>query len=74
LYTGNISSEPGSVAESATRDFMLSRADQEPAESRLRRFIAQHGLEPGDKLPSEGELASVVGGSRMDLGRNQRIS
>jgi DNA-binding FadR family transcriptional regulator len=58
-----LASGPG--LESATFDLLLSRADQESAESRLRRFIAQQGLQPGDKLPSEGELASIVGGSRI---------
>jgi len=53
------------VPEVATLDLLLGRADQESAEARLRRFIAEQGLQPGDKLPSEGELATIVGGSRI---------
>jgi DNA-binding FadR family transcriptional regulator len=70
LDTGNTPLTGGHVvaaaaADNATFDLLLGRGGQEPAEARLRRFIARQGLQPGDKLPSEGELAGVVGGSRI---------
>ena len=48
----------------------LFRALTEPgapktAEVRLRRYIVEHGLGPGDRLPSEAELAAALGSSRV---------
>jgi DNA-binding FadR family transcriptional regulator len=46
-------------------DRLVTPSETESPEARLRRFIAEQGLQPGDKLPSEGELATVLGGSRV---------
>src|SRR3954464_909242 len=46
-------------------DRLPGPGEAESPEARLRRFIAEQGLQPGDKLPSEGELAAVLGGSRV---------
>ena len=37
----------------------------ESADRRLRRYLVEHGLQPGDRLPSEAELASTLGSSRV---------
>lgn len=37
----------------------------EPAEALLRRYIVERGLQPGDRLPSEHELAAAMRGSRV---------
>jgi DNA-binding FadR family transcriptional regulator len=37
----------------------------ETTETQLRRYLIEHGLGPGDRLPSETELASALGGSRL---------
>lgn len=36
----------------------------EPAQARLQRLIVERNLQPGDRLPSEAELAVTLGGSR----------
>src|SRR5215218_4459967 len=36
----------------------------EPAQARLQRLMVERNLQPGDRLPSEAELAVVLGGSR----------
>src|SRR3954462_7843435 len=46
-------------------DLLVASPEAESPEAHLRRFIAEQGLHPGDKLPSEGELATVLGGSRV---------
>jgi DNA-binding FadR family transcriptional regulator len=40
---------------------------REPAglQTAIRRYIVEHGLQPGDRLPSESELASALGNSRL---------
>jgi DNA-binding FadR family transcriptional regulator len=48
-----------------TFDLLLAPPQTESPEARLRQFIAEQGLQPGDKLPSEGDLAAVLGGSRV---------
>lgn len=40
-------------------------APGEAAEAELRRYIIEHNLQPGDKLPSEAELAQGLGSSRL---------
>lgn len=37
------------------------------AQARLRDYIREHGLRPGDRLPSEAELAAELGVSRLSL-------
>lgn len=37
------------------------------AQQRLREYIDEHGLQPGDGLPSEGALAEELGISRISL-------
>ncbi len=37
------------------------------AQARLRDYIREHGLVPGDRLPSEAELAAELGVSRLSL-------
>ena len=37
----------------------------EGTEAHLRRFIVEHDLQPGDRLPSEGELSTTLGCGRM---------
>lgn len=55
----------GPVSGAQAFDLLVTPQGQEPVEARLRRFIADQGLQPGDKLPSEGELTAVLGGSRI---------
>jgi DNA-binding FadR family transcriptional regulator len=40
-------------------------AAPETTDSQLRRYLLERGLGPGDRLPSETELASALGGSRL---------
>ncbi len=40
-------------------------ATPETAEAQVRRYIVQRGLAPGDRLPSEAELATALGSSRL---------
>lgn len=56
---------PESSNGQAVFDLLVASSEAESPEARLRRFIAEQGLQPGDKLPSEGELAAVLGGSRV---------
>ncbi|NED98305.1 FadR family transcriptional regulator [Phytoactinopolyspora alkaliphila] len=37
------------------------------AQQALRQYVLDHGLEPGDPLPSEGELAEQLGMSRASV-------
>ena len=37
----------------------------ESLEAQIRAFIVERGLQPGGRLPSEGELASALGNSRL---------
>ncbi len=37
----------------------------ETVEAQVRRYIVEHGLGPGDRLPSEAELAAALGSSRL---------
>src|SRR6185295_14623991 len=37
----------------------------EEVEARVRRYIVEHGLRPGDRLPTEAEWASSLGTSRV---------
>lgn len=37
----------------------------ETAEAQVRRYIVTHGLQPGDRLPSEAELVGALGSSRV---------
>ncbi|MGH3449593.1 MAG: FadR/GntR family transcriptional regulator, partial [Haloechinothrix sp.] len=41
----------------------LARVDT--AEARIRRYIVESALQPGDRLPSEAELAATLGSSRV---------
>lgn len=52
---------------SSRREVTRSPGEQAPesADRRLRRYIVEHGLQPGDRLPSEAELASRLGSSRV---------
>jgi DNA-binding FadR family transcriptional regulator len=34
-------------------------------QTQIRRYIVEHGLQPGDRLPSEADLASTLGNSRL---------
>jgi DNA-binding FadR family transcriptional regulator len=46
----------------------LTRPEQAAnAEARLRQYIVEHGLRPGAVLPSEAELTSVLGSSRVTV-------
>lgn len=36
-----------------------------PVEARLRRYMVERGLHPGDRLPSESDLAAALGSSRV---------
>src|SRR5215218_1267208 len=40
---------------------------REPAglQTAIRRYIVERGLRPGDRLPSEAELAAALGNSRL---------
>ena len=37
----------------------------EPVEARLRRYIVEHALRPGDRLPSGAQFATALGSSRL---------
>jgi len=37
----------------------------EGLQTQLRRYIVERGLRPGDRLPSEGDLATALGNSRL---------
>lgn len=39
--------------------------EPDSADRRLRRYLVEHGLQPGDRLPSEAVLASTLGSSRV---------
>ena len=56
---------PGTSDGNGIFDLLVAPSEAESPEARLRRFIAEQGFQPGDKLPSEGELATVLGGSRV---------
>lgn len=49
----------------------LAGASEEPSHTRIERWLAdvigRGGLEAGDKLPAEGDLAATLGVSRMTL-------
>jgi DNA-binding FadR family transcriptional regulator len=40
-------------------------AAPETAEAQVRRYIVERGLAPGDRLPSEADLAAALGSSRL---------
>jgi DNA-binding FadR family transcriptional regulator len=44
-----------------------TQGGHEPAglQTAIRRYIVEHGLQPGDRLPSESELAASLGNSRL---------
>ncbi|HEY8744928.1 MAG TPA: FCD domain-containing protein, partial [Chloroflexota bacterium] len=42
-------------------------AAPETAEAQIRRYIVEHGLRPGDRLPSEAELTAATGSSRVTV-------
>jgi DNA-binding FadR family transcriptional regulator len=48
---------------------LVEPAVAEPPETRLRRFIIERGLRPGDRLPGEHDLARAAGGSRVVVRR-----
>ncbi|HVG98204.1 MAG TPA: FCD domain-containing protein [Chloroflexota bacterium] len=56
--------EPATVGLS---DPGVGAAAREPAglQTAIRRYIVEHGLQPGDRLPSEAELAAALGNSRL---------
>jgi GntR family transcriptional regulator, transcriptional repressor for pyruvate dehydrogenase complex len=37
----------------------------ESLQTQIRKYIVERGLQPGDRLPSEGDLASALGSSRL---------
>jgi DNA-binding FadR family transcriptional regulator len=57
------------TTDERNRDALLASlrraASSETAEAQVRRYIVQEGLRPGDRLPSEAELATVLGSSRL---------
>jgi DNA-binding FadR family transcriptional regulator len=55
---------PPSTAEAVFRSLVRPPAP-DTAEPHLRRYIVEHGLRPGDKLPSEAELSASIGSSRL---------
>ena len=44
---------------------LVQTVPPETLQTQIRRYIVQHDLQPGDRLPSEGELATAVGNSRL---------
>lgn len=44
---------------------LVRSAPPEGLQTQIRRFIVERGLRPGDRLPSEGDLATAVGSSRL---------
>src|SRR5215831_3488571 len=69
VAAGGRTGESGMTANASSGD-ALFRALVEPAapktaEARLRRYIVEHGLGPGDRLPSEAALATALGNSRV---------
>jgi DNA-binding FadR family transcriptional regulator len=59
----------GVAAGDSSGDALLASLRRPPApdtaEAQLRRYIVQRGLRPGDRLPSEADLAAVLGSSRL---------
>ncbi len=43
----------------------VARETPGTAEAQVRRYIVEHGLQPGDRLPSEAELVVALGSSRV---------
>ena len=44
---------------------LVRAAPPESLQTQIRRVIVERGLQPGDRLPSEGELAAALGNSRL---------
>jgi DNA-binding FadR family transcriptional regulator len=59
--------EPVSVRTDGEAIFraLVRAAPPESLRTQLRRIIVERGLRPGDRLPSEGELAAALGNSRL---------
>ncbi len=56
---------PETVSGESLFRSLSSAATPDGAEAHLRRYIVEHDLQPGDRLPSEGELSTTLGSSRM---------
>ena len=54
-----------SAAEERFRALAAQPPVADAPEAELRRYIIERGLAPGDRLPSETELAAALGGSRV---------
>ncbi|HEX2036604.1 MAG TPA: FadR/GntR family transcriptional regulator [Chloroflexota bacterium] len=44
---------------------LVGAGSPETLQAQIRRYIVEHGLQPGDRLPSEAELAAALGNSRL---------
>ena len=53
------------MAQAATRRKKTSKSEMVAAS--LREYILKNGLKPGDRLPTEGELAELYGVSRVSV-------
>ncbi|MBI3974267.1 MAG: FadR family transcriptional regulator [Chloroflexi bacterium] len=56
--------DPPPDSQAIFRSLIRPPAIQTP-DDELRRYIVEHDLQPGDRLPSEGELCAALGGSRV---------
>lgn len=54
-----------SPAEELFRSLGRPTVVEEPPKARLQRYIVEHGLRPGDRLPGEHHLAATLGGGRI---------
>lgn len=63
--------EPANVARTTLPEgealfrLLTQPPDQPSMPDRLRRFIVERGMEPGGRLPSETELATTLGSTRL---------
>lgn len=62
-----IGAERGAAASEGEVNFraLVRAVAPDALQAQLRRYIVEHHLEPGDRLPSEGELATALGNSRL---------
>src|SRR5688500_20288124 len=44
---------------------LVRPAPPESLQTQIRKYIIERGLQPGDRLPSEGDLAGALGNSRL---------
>src|SRR6266508_3457568 len=56
---------PGTLDAEAIFRSLIRPGGPEGLQTQIRRYIVERGLGPGDRLPSEGDLATALGNSRL---------